>query len=132
MSLQKELSSIFPAVIIIPIPPPFTWRWKSLRSRHRRLCPTVTGLVSSPFCVLDKYCLCRKTIALPFCGNCFLAPLTNSWQLVQSYNKTSNRSSGHSQSSTVSEVAAVAQKAGVTSSQALYVSHAVHAQPMKA
>ena len=95
---------------------PFTWRWKSLRSRDHRLCPTVTGLVSSPFCVLGKYCLCRRTIAIPFCVNCFLAPLTNSWLLVQLYSKTSNRPSRHSQSSTDAGEAAKAQETGVTSS----------------
>ena len=77
VSLQNEGSGIFPAVIIILVPPPLTWRWK-LRSCDHRLCPTVTGLVSSPLCVLDKYCLCRRAIALPFCVNSFLAPLTNS------------------------------------------------------
>ena len=113
-----------PVVINVPVPPPFTWRWK-LRSRDHRLCPTVTGLLSSPLCVLDKYCLCRRTIALPVCVNCFLAPLTNSWLFVQSYSKTSKRSRGHNQLSTVSGVAAKVHKAGVTSANALHMSHAV-------
>ena len=50
-----------PTAIFISVPPPFTWRWK-LRSRDHRLCPTVTGLVSSPLCVLEKCCLCRRKI----------------------------------------------------------------------
>jgi len=41
---------------------------------------------------------------------------TGPWLLVPSCSKTSNCSSGHSQLSTVSEVAAKAPKAGVTSS----------------
>ena len=37
----------------------------------------------------------RPSIALPFCVNSyFLAPLTNSWLLVRSYSRTTNRSSG--------------------------------------
>ena len=115
VSLQKELSSIFPAVIIIPELQPFTWRW-DLRSRDHRLCPTVTGLVSSLF-VFWKSTACVGGQYLYFlCVNCFRIPLINSGRLVQSYSKTSNRSSGHSQLSTVSGVAAKAQKAGVTSS----------------
>ena len=114
MSLQKYLSSIFTAVINIPVPLPFTWRWK-LRNRYHRMCPTVTCLVSSPPCVLDKLCLCRRTT---FCVKCLLAPLTNSWLLVQAYSKNSNRSSGHNQLSTVSGVATKAHKTGVVSSWA--------------
>ena len=75
--------------------------------------------------MLDKYCLCRRTIALPLCVNCSLAPLTNSWLLVQSYSKTSKRSRGHNHLSTVSGVAAKVRKAGVTSANALHMSHAV-------
>ena len=56
---MKSCSAYFPTAIFISVPPPFTWRWK-LHSRDHRLCPTVTGLVSSPLCVLEKCCLCRR------------------------------------------------------------------------
>ena len=117
VSLQKELSSIFPAVIIIPDPPPFTGRWK-LWSCMIIICAHQWPAWWAARFVCWTLCnyLCRRTIALPFCVNCFLAPLTNSGLLVQSYSKTSNRSSGHSQLSKVSGVAAKAQKTGATSS----------------
>ena len=123
-SFWQSCAAYFPTTWLLPCSALITRRWM-LWSCNHYLAPSSyqPGKLPAECCCM-RAAFVREYLLL-ICLSCFRAWLIRSKLLVRSCNNITNPSNGLIKLSTDSGVAAKEQRAGVTSSQAFHVSHAV-------